>query len=91
MPDSSLEVPDAQHRWRCAACGNLTRFDVVRTATTREYWHADLSGAARVEDVETTHSAVTSVTCRWCGRDDAIAVVTRPGADQTAAADAAAH
>ena len=73
-------LPDARHRWRCGACGNLTRFDVVRTATTREYWHVDLAGEPRVEDTEMAAQSVESVTCRWCGRSDAIEIVERPHA-----------
>jgi hypothetical protein len=75
---ASVGLPGAGRRWRCGGCGNLTRFDVVRTATTREYWHVELSGEPRVEDVETIEQAVRSVVCRWCGRDDAIEVVPRP-------------
>ncbi|MFZ4511082.1 MAG: hypothetical protein ACOYNJ_08995 [Candidatus Nanopelagicales bacterium] len=37
----ALTLPDEHHRWRCGHCGNLTRFDVVRRARTREYWHVD--------------------------------------------------
>ncbi len=76
MPD--LRVPDATTRWRCAQCGNLTRFDVVRQSRTREYWHLDLAGEPTVESVEVLNDAVDSVTCRWCGSRDAIEVVARP-------------
>lgn len=73
-----LTVPDATSRWRCSGCGNLTRFDVVRTSTNREFWHLDLAGAPTVEEATTVSETVESVTCRWCGRDDAIEVVRRP-------------
>ena len=46
-------LPGDGERWRCAGCGNLTRFDVVRTATTQEFWHVDLGGTAQVEDSST--------------------------------------
>ncbi len=75
---SRPDLPDGEHRWRCGACGNLTRFDVVRTAKTQEYWHVDLGGRAQTEESTTLASSVESVTCRWCGRSDAIAVVDRP-------------
>ncbi len=77
--DTAVGLPGANQRWRCGACGNLTRFDVVRTATTREYWHLDLSGEPQVEETTTLAHAVSSVLCRWCGRNDAIEVVARPG------------
>jgi hypothetical protein len=69
--------PDAGGRWRCAACGNLTRFDVRRTRRTAEFWHFDLAGDHRVEESEVLAETLESVTCRWCGRSDAIEVVAR--------------
>ena len=65
-------------RYRCTACGNLTRFDVVRQARTREYWHLDLSGAPSVESTEVLADAVESVTCRGCGSGAAIEIIPRP-------------
>ena len=47
-----VSLPDESTRWRCAGCGNLTRFDVTRTRRTREFWHFDLAGERRVEDTE---------------------------------------
>lgn len=78
--------PDAGSRWRCHGCGNLTRFDVVRTVRVREFWHVDLAGErtgdrpgdASVDDSEVLAEDVESVSCRWCGRSDAIEVVPRP-------------
>jgi RNase P subunit RPR2 len=70
-------LPDASTRWRCGGCGNLTRFDVVRTRRTTEFWHFDLSGEHRVEDSTTDRQDVVSVTCRWCGRADAVELVSR--------------
>jgi hypothetical protein len=70
-------IPGETQRWRCGGCGNLTRFDVTRTRRTTEYWHFDLAGDHRVEDVEVQDEAVASVRCRWCGRSDAIEVVER--------------
>ena len=69
-------IPDNQ-RYRCAGCGNLTRFDVTRTQRTTEFWHFDLAGDHRVEDTAVHSERVESVTCRWCGRSDAIELVER--------------
>ena len=74
-------MPDTAHRWRCAGCGNLTRFDVTRTRRTREFWHLDLAGDHRVEQVDLLDEEVETVSCRWCGRSDAIEVVSRHDAD----------
>lgn len=67
-------------RYRCGACGNLTRFDVESVERVRRYWHVDLSGAGEAEEEERVEVHVESVTCRWCGASDAIEVVEVPGA-----------
>ena len=73
----STQIPDGSQRWRCAGCGNLTRFDVTRTRRTTEFWHFDLAGEHRVEETEVKDETVETVACRWCGRADAIEVVLR--------------
>jgi ribosomal protein S27AE len=77
----ALTLPDATTRWRCGGCGNLTRFDVTRSARTTEYWHFDLAGEHQVEEAKTDAESLDSVTCRWCGRCDAIELVSRAEAD----------
>lgn len=74
------ELPGTTTRWRCAKCGNLTRFDVVRDVRTREYWHFDLAGEPQVESTESLKDVVEKVECRWCGADDGIELVARPDA-----------
>lgn len=54
-------------RYRCTACGNLTRFDVVTTRTTREFHHYTVGGALEVEEPEVLAEVVDEVSCRWCG------------------------
>ena len=70
---------EAGKRWRCDACGNLTRFDVVSTERVRRFWHLQLSGTGAAEEEEHLEVTVESVTCRWCGASDAISVVPAPG------------
>ena len=77
----SVALPGPHQRLRCGGCGNLTRFDVARTRRTQEYWHFDLAGAHEVESTELLEEKVESITCRWCGRADAIEVVDRAGVD----------
>ncbi|HTW98743.1 MAG TPA: hypothetical protein VMD59_08205 [Acidimicrobiales bacterium] len=62
-------MPDA---YRCRACGNKTRFDVVETRRTRQFRHFDLAGSSVVEEEDVLSAHVESITCRWCGRSDAI-------------------
>jgi hypothetical protein len=67
-------------RYRCNACGNLTRFDVVETTTVRSFHHYTVGGELTIEEPEVISHSVEQVTCRWCGhgrgveeiRDDAI-------------------
>ncbi len=70
---------DQDHRFRCEACGNVTRFDVVERARTRRFHHFDLGGDGAVEEEEYLEREVESVACRWCGRDDAVVVEPAPG------------
>lgn len=67
-------------RFRCAGCGNVTRFDIVTTARTRRFHHFDLAGRGEVEEEVVLAADVESVTCRWCGRADSVEVEDRPGA-----------
>jgi hypothetical protein len=59
-------------------CGNLTRFDVLRTTKSREYVHADLAGVQQVEERELIEDVVEHVTCRWCNAVDQVELVPRP-------------
>lgn len=54
-------------RYRCSACGNLTRFDVVASRRTRAYHHFSVGGELRVEDEVVLDETVEEVSCRWCG------------------------
>jgi hypothetical protein len=72
--------PTGETRWRCTQCGNLTRFDVVRSVRTRDFVHADLSGAQQVEESEVLAETVEQVTCRWCNGVNTVELVARPSA-----------
>jgi len=63
-------------RYRCRACGNLTRFEVVRTTRTRSFHHYSVGGELDVEDQAVLEDTIESVTCRWCGHGDAVETVT---------------
>ncbi|HVR32859.1 MAG TPA: hypothetical protein VMS74_09140 [Acidimicrobiia bacterium] len=58
--------------YRCAHCGNKTRFDVVETVRSRRFHHYTLGGDLEIEEDETLDRAIESVTCRWCDRSDGI-------------------
>jgi len=85
-----VTLPDDKSRLRCAHCGNLTRFDIVRSSRVREFLHLDMAGEPSVDETETLSETIESVTCRWCGSADRIEIVARPefgGPTQEAAGD----
>jgi hypothetical protein len=61
-------------RYRCAACGNRTRFTVTTTRRTRGFYHFTIGGELTVEEEEVLGEAVESVACRWCGNGDGIEI-----------------
>jgi ribosomal protein L37E len=62
-------------RYRCNACGNLTRFDVTVTRTTRAFYHYSVGGDLRVDHEDVTSEVVESVECRWCGHGREVELV----------------
>jgi len=63
-------------RYRCSACGNLTRFDVVTTRRSRAFHHYSIGGEVTIEDEEVLDETVDEVSCRWCGSGAAVEVVS---------------
>ena len=59
-------------RYRCSACGNLTRFDVVMSRRTRAYHHYTVGGDLHIEDEAVLDEQVEDVTCRWCGNGGSV-------------------
>lgn len=74
----TVAIPDADHRWRCAHCGNLTRFDVERRRRSTEFWHLDLAGEPTIDSEVVAEDVVERVRCRWCNKEDAIEIIERP-------------
>lgn len=60
-------------RYRCTACGNLTRFDVTTARRTRAFHHYTVGGELEVEDEEVLDERVEEVVCRWCGTGEHVA------------------
>jgi hypothetical protein len=72
-------------RYRCSACGNLTRFDVVALRRTRAYHHFSVGGELHVEDEVVLDETVEEVTCRWCGNGTAVETVDSEQVESEAA------
>jgi hypothetical protein len=66
-------VSDA--RYRCSACGNLTRFEVTTTRTTRSFHHYSLGGELEVEEQEVLAESIDEVQCRWCGHGRSVEAI----------------
>jgi hypothetical protein len=77
-------------RYRCGACGNLTRFDVVTTRRTSAFHHYSVGGDLTVEDEQLLEETVERVTCRWCGASGE-SIETLEGSPTTADAAAPAE
>lgn len=84
----AVPQPTRTTRWRCALCGNLTRFDVTRSSTVVEFVHLDLAGEPTVEERDVRSESIESVRCRWCDAVDRIELVDRPGAEAKEAPEA---
>ena len=54
-------------RYRCTACGNLTRFDVTPTRRTRAFHHYTVGGELSVESEDVLSESIEDVACHWCG------------------------
>jgi hypothetical protein len=89
QPESLVPVPlpSPDTRWRCARCGNLTRFDVTRSSRVREYVHLDLAGEPSVEETLVLEEVVEQVRCRWCDAADTVELVPRAGAEESVPGD----
>jgi hypothetical protein len=54
-------------RYRCTACGNLTRFDVTVNRRSRAFHHYSLGGELQIDDLTILSERIEEVSCRWCG------------------------
>ncbi|HXQ18967.1 MAG TPA: hypothetical protein VN781_05005 [Acidimicrobiales bacterium] len=70
-------------RYRCTACGNLTRFEVTATRTTRSFHHYSLAGELEVEDQEVLAESIDEVQCRWCGHGRSIEEIAESALDDS--------
>jgi ribosomal protein S27E len=63
-------------RYRCDGCGNLTRFDVTTSRTTKSFHHYTVGGELEVEETTVLSHHVDEVVCRWCGHGRSIVELT---------------
>ena len=60
------------HRYRCGACGNLTRFDEEAKRHTRRFIHFSLAGEPEIVEEEIVAEEIVRLSCRWCGSAESI-------------------
>ena len=60
------------YRYRCTACGNLTRFDVTIARRTTAFHHYSMGGDLTVEDEQVLDETIEKVECRWCGTGSSV-------------------
>lgn len=78
--DGDLEAIPAPPRYRCTACGNLTRFDVTTTLRMRSFYHFGLNGTLTIEEAEVLSEHVEVVSCRWCDNvANVVSILSDPG------------
>ena len=80
-------APVSAPRYRCTACGNLTRFDVTTSRQVRAFHHYTVGGELQVEDVEVLSESVDEVECRWCGTGRSVIEISADEAELVAAED----
>src|SRR4029453_4295855 len=68
-------LPGPGERLRCAACGNLTRFDLAASRPPPGFWPYTVAGALTVEEERDLAVQVEEVRCRWCGSASDVEVV----------------
>jgi hypothetical protein len=68
-------------RYRCTACGNLTRFDVVARRRTRAFHHYSVGGDLTIEEETILDEKVEEVSCRWCENGKAVEPIEAVGSD----------
>jgi hypothetical protein len=78
---ATATAPGDVVRYRCAACGNLTRFNVVTTRRTSAFHHFSVGGDLSVEEEEVLDETVEEVTCRWCGNGKGVEILESSDAD----------
>lgn len=71
-------------RYRCGACGNLTRFDVVCVRRTSAFHHYSVGGDLVVEDERVLSERIEEVTCRWCGSGQSVEPLVEVSSDTDA-------
>jgi hypothetical protein len=67
-------------RYRCTACGNLTRFDVTVSRRSRAFHHYSLGGELQIDDLTILSEQIEDVSCRWCGSSANVVEFVEDGA-----------
>jgi hypothetical protein len=66
----------SETRYRCDGCGNLTRFDVTTSQTTKAFHHYTVGGELQLEEETVLSHHVDAVVCRWCGHGNSVVEIS---------------
>lgn len=67
-------------RYRCATCGNMTRFEVVVTRRVEETQRVAVNGSAGSSTSGVVAESIDEVRCGWCGDHRSIDELGKTGA-----------
>ena len=68
-------------RYRCDACGNLTRFDVTAVTRSKAFHHYTVGGELEIEEEIVLSHQVEEVVCRWCGHGRSVVEIDADSID----------
>lgn len=66
-------------RYRCTACGGLTRFRIKRSVLVETYYHQTVAGDIIPETPVVLSDEIISVECVWCGHGKGVEEIERLG------------
>lgn len=76
---SSIDELITHPRFRCTACGGLTRFSIKRSLLVETYYHQTIAGDIIPETPVVLADEIISVECVWCGHGKNVEEIERLG------------
>jgi hypothetical protein len=76
---STIDELISHPRFKCNACGGLTRFSIKRSLLVETYYHQTVAGDIIPETPEVLTDEIISVECVWCGHGKNVEEIERPG------------
>lgn len=74
---STIDELIAHPRFKCTACGGLTRFRIKRSLIVEIYYHQTIAGDIIPETPEVLCDEIVSAECVWCGHGKNVEQIDR--------------